>query len=212
MTTETMNIHKALCELKILDSRIEKTIDGCNFVAQTKHITQMVGSDSVDEFRATEKQKYQKACDLMNRRDAIKRGVVLSNAQTKVTIGDKEYTVAEAIEMKNHGLDYKQYLLAAMSQRFSKTSAQIASVNNELDRRAEAYVKDLSGGKDSKANSDEVKKFREDFIASQTVELVDAIGIKKTMEALENEIASFSSDVDSALSVSNATTTITIEY
>ncbi len=63
-----------------------------------------------------------------------------------------------------------------------------------------------------KSASEEVKKVRADFIAAQTVELVDPLKIAEKIEALEKEISDFLVDVDSALSVSNATTEVSVEY
>ena len=60
--------------------------------------------------------------------------------------------------------------------------------------------------------SDDVKKVRADFIAAQTVELVDPLKVTEKIEALEGEISAFMVDVDSALSVSNAMTSISVEY
>ena len=60
--------------------------------------------------------------------------------------------------------------------------------------------------------SEEVKKVRADFIAAQTFEIIDPIDIKSEMEALDEKINGFMVEVDSALSVSNALTEITIEY
>ena len=44
MTKETMNIHKALCELKILDDRINRAIDDCRYVGVTKIVSKRVGT------------------------------------------------------------------------------------------------------------------------------------------------------------------------
>lgn len=44
------------------------------------------------------------------------------------------------------------------------------------------------------------------------MELIDPVNILEKIEALEVEIADFTTEVDSALSVSNALTEITVEY
>ena len=111
MTTETMTIHKALCELKTLDSRIKKAIEGSVFVFANKHSNAKVSGKTISAYSDEVKSAYQSACDLIARRDAITRAVTLSNATTKVTIGGQEYTIAEAIEMKNHGIPMQQKLL-----------------------------------------------------------------------------------------------------
>lgn len=56
------------------------------------------------------------------------------------------------------------------------------------------------------------KRWRSDFIAAQTMELVDPIGIDDEMKRLDDIISSFSVEIDAALSVSNALTEITVEY
>lgn len=47
MTTETMTIHKALCELKTLDSRIKKAIEGSVFVFANKHSNAKVSGKTI---------------------------------------------------------------------------------------------------------------------------------------------------------------------
>ena len=99
MTTEKMTVHKALCELKTLDSRIQKCMQQNPFVFANKHANSKVAGVSVGDYCKEVQASYQSANDLIARRDAIKRAVTLSNATVKVTIGGKEYTVAEAIEL-----------------------------------------------------------------------------------------------------------------
>ena len=202
MTTETMTIHKALCELKTLDSRIKKAIEGSVFVFANKHSNSKVSGKTISAYSDEVKSAYQSACDLIARRDAIKRAVTLSNATTKVTIGGQEYTIAEAIEMKNHGIPMQQKLLDKLDEN-----------NGEyLEMRADEYVKSLYGSVDMKGASEEVKKVRADFIAAQTMELVDPINIDAEMKRLEETISGFTVEIDAALSVSNALTEITVEY
>ena len=81
-----------------------------------------------------------------------------------------------------------------------------------LEARADEYVKSLYGNSYMKNASDEIKRVRADFIAAQTFEVVDPLNIVSMMEQLEKKINGFLVDVDSALSVSNALTSVTIEY
>jgi len=213
MTTEKMSVHKALCELKTLESRIQKCVQQSVFVFANKHSNNKVSGLSVGEYSAEIKSAYQSATDLIARRDAIKRAVTLSNASVKVTIGGKEYTVAEAIEMKNHGIPLKQMLLKKLDSDSRRARREADESNGEmLEMRADEYVKSLYGNVDMKGASDEIKKVRADFIAAQTMEIVDPIGIKTEMERLEKEINDFTIEIDAALSVSNALTELTIEY
>lgn len=213
MKTEKMTVHKALCELKTLDARINKKITSGTFVFANKHSNTKISGMSISDFSMGVKENYQSIVDLMNRRNAIKRAVTLSNATTKVIIAGVEYTVAEAIDMKNSGIPLQQNLLARIELDMRKSS-KFADDNNgpALEARADDYIKALYGSSDSKGISDEIKKVRSDFMSTQVVEIVDPINASAEIERLSKQIDSFTVDIDSALSVSNALTEITIAY
>lgn len=213
MTNEKMTVHQALCELKTLDSRIDKAICNPVFVYANKHSNGKVCGLPIEKYNEEVRKAYQSAADLIARRDAIKRAVVLSNATTKVTVGGKEYTVAEAIEMKNNGIPIFQKLLGKLNAD-SRKARKTADDNNGdmLEMRADEYIKSLYASADMKNLSDDIKRVRAEFITSQTVEIVDPIGINGEMEKLEKRINDFAVGIDSALSVSNALKEIVVEY
>ena len=212
MTTEKMTIHKALCELKTLDARIKKGIESGAFVFANKHSVAKVSGLNISSYCAEIRSAYQSVTDLMVRRDAIKRAVVLSNAMTKVAVGGAEYTVAEAIEMKNHGIPLRHVLLNKLRTDNSRVRMEAEQANKSLDQRADEYIKTLYANADMKNLTEEIKRMRSEFVSSQTVEVIDPIGITSEIERLEASINSFMVEIDSALSVSNALTEITIEY
>ena len=210
MNKETMNIHKALCELKILDDRIARAVDDCRYVGVTKIVSKRVGSQTVDEFCNSVKDGYKSAIDLIKRRQAIKTAVVKSNATTTVVIGGNTYTIAEAIEMKNHGLDGEKRMLRYMVSRLAEAESLINRTRSDLESRADAFIRDQTGGKESK--TEDTLKMRQDYIAMQDVELVDPLHIRDIIKELDEKINTFMTEVDSALQTSNANTEITIEY
>lgn len=213
MTTEKMNVHKALSELKILDVRIATAIQDSTFCIGNKHSNEKINGVTVDEFKKEIQAGYDKITDLTKRRNAIKRAVVLSNAVTKVTVAGEEYTVAEAIEMKNHGLDYDRQLLQDMKREHAKCVLEINAKNgSDLERRLEAYITSLYGDKETKTDLEKVKKAEAEFVKQNTYELIDPLDIQKKIEELEERISNFMSDVDSALSSSNAITEIEVSY
>lgn len=213
MTTETMTVHKALAELKVIGDRINSTISTGVYVKANKHSNEKINGVSVDEFKNQIKSSFDKANDLIKRRNAIKRAVVLSNATTKVNVGNEEYTVAEAIEMKNTGMSYKIELMNTLNRQYAQAIQITERENGEtLQQKAENYVLGLYGSKEGKTAVDEIESVKKQFVLNNTFELIDPIRIKEKIEAFEKEIADFTSDIDAALSVSNATTSITIEY
>ena len=213
MTTETMTIHKALAELKILESRIMKTVGDGTYCVANKHSNEKINGVSVEEYKKVMQGAYDKAVDLITRYKAIKKAVTLSNAKTVVTIGEEEYAVAEAIWMKNHGVEFDELLLNELREQYNKAQAKILKQNgNDLEQRAEQYVVGIYGSKEGKTNTDDFEKTKQDFITSQTFELVDPIGILEKIEALEEKISVFKAEVDAVLSTSNALTVVEINY
>lgn len=217
MNKEKMTIHKALSELKVMDDRINSAIMSGTYVIANKHSNEKINGKPVNEFRENMKSSYQKVSDLIARRNAMKRAVVLSNATTKVTVGKTEYTVAEAIEMKNHGMQYKEYLVRVIASQNRNAQSEIERNSGEaIEKRAEKYVLDVIAAqpKDSKmsVDSDAMKSLRKTYIENNTYDLIDPLKVNDLLEELTNEINEFNTEVDSALSVSNALTVIEFEY
>jgi hypothetical protein len=213
MTTEKMTIHKALAELKIIDDRILKAIGGGTFCVANKHSNGKIRGVGIKDFEDSMRADYNKASDLIARRNAIKRGVVLSNAVTTVTVGKDTYTVAEAIEMKNHGVEFKEALYSTMLNQYQKAQSEILKNNGDsLNEKAESYVIGIYGNREGKTDTDDFKKAKQDFIDSNSYELVDPLKIKEKLDSLEKEISEFKAEIDATLSTSNALTEIEITY
>lgn len=64
MTTEKMTVHKALCELKTLDARIQKSIQQGTFVFANKHSNNKVAGVSIGTYSEEIRVAYQSAKDL----------------------------------------------------------------------------------------------------------------------------------------------------
>lgn len=217
MTTEKMTVHKALAELKIIDERIRSAVSEATGVYAVKHSATKVNGMTIKDFSDYIESGYKRANDLIRRRDAIKRAVVQSNAVTTVDINGDEYTIAEAIDMKNHSNDFRRMLLASMSRKYN-TAIQDFEDNNgdKLEKRAEQYVLAIiqAQPKDSKmsADSEAMKSIRQTYIDNNHYDLIDPLKIQDKIKDLNDEISSFDAEVDAALSVSNALTVIEVSY
>ena len=216
-TVEKMTVHKALSELKTIDDRITKAIGAVPYVLAVKNSAEKINGMTVATFKENMKSGYQKVNDLMARRDAMKRAVVLSNATTKVQIGGNEYTVAEAIEMKNHGVEFKKALLNTMTYAYKSAQNELNRNGDEaLEKKAEQYILSVISAqpKDSKmsVDSEAMKALRKTYIENNKFTLIDPLDVASVMEKLEKEINEFETEVDAALSVANALTVIEFEY
>lgn len=213
MTTEKMTIHEALSELKVIGNRIEKEIAYANFVITNKHSNDKINGQSIDEYNTNVASTYQKIRDLIRRRTAIKKAVVKSNAVTEVTIGDEKMTVAEAIEFKNTGIDYLVTLVNKLINEYNNVKSAIARSNGDnLIEKANDYVIKLYGGKEKDVSASVIENSRKDYISNNTLDIIDPINVDKEINNLTDYIDNFRSKVDSALSVSNATTIIEVTY
>lgn len=212
MNQETMTVHKALAEKKLLESRIAKAIAENIGCVANKHSNEKISGIPLDEYKELIQSRFDKASDLIKRQRALNKAIVLSNAVTKVKIGDTEYTVAEAIWMKNHGIEHERMLMEEMRNRYSMSQAEINRRNEGIEERAEQFVTGIYNNKEGKVATADIEKVKKDFIISNQYELVNPLNILEKIEEYEKRINDFMAEVDSALSVSNALTEITIEY
>lgn len=212
MTQESMTVHKALCELKMLSKRIHEDTRALKLVASRSKMIDRVNGVPEEEFRKEAISNWQSVNSLINRRNAIKKAVTQSNSSTKVLIGNLEYSVAEAIEMKSSGMQHKIDLMNVLKIQYERTCKEVDSVNKEVAIRAEDFVNPKNGKDGVKVDPEAVAKMRKDFYDNNSYFVIDPIKALENIKSLETEINSFLSEVDSTLSVSNALTVIEINY
>ena len=211
-TTEKMTIHKGLAELKILDDRIKRAIEDAVFCQVNIEKNKEIEGLSIEDYEnKIIRASFDKVTDLDNRRMAIKTAINQSNAVTKINIGDKEYTVAVAIWLKQYGMETKREKLNTMRTQFSLCRKKADKHNELRAEKAEKYVLELYSTKD-KVDSKEITEEKNKHVAANTMKILDPVGIQKQIELLENEISEFMANIDAALSVSNAITEIEISY
>lgn len=210
MNTKTMTIHEALAELKMLDNRIEDKIRSTSFIVANKVSNKKINGKSIGEYIQKANEAYQSINDLLKYRFALRNAVSQSNAATKITIGGVEYTVSQAIEMRKTGITLKQNLLTTLQSQRNSAFNTIEKNNQRVEASADEYIKNVFANID-KASSDTLA-IRQTYIDNNKYEAVSMNDFDERFSALFNEIQSFTSQVDSAISVSNALTTITIEY
>ena len=212
MIHEKMTVHKALAELKTLDDRINSEITGSVFVRANRHNNMKIFGKTIPDFMADTESSYQSVKALINRRNAMKRAVVLSNAITKVNIGGVEYTVAEAIEMNNHGMENLVELRNCLREQYSSVKRMVESENGDkLVKACENYIQATFGTKE-KVNNPDIETAQKVYMANNTYDIVTGFDIEKIIKELTDRIDAFKAEIDSALSVSNALTVIEFDY
>jgi hypothetical protein len=218
MTNEKMTITKALSELKVLGNRITAEIRSATFCNVSKHTMRTLNGKNITDVKAEMQGSYDKIVALINRNNAIKKAVNKANASTIVSIGGEQMTVAEAIYMKQTGIDYMKALLNTMATQYTNTQSLLQNNNGEkLTKACETYIIGLYGTNSSNNTiSDEMVEIinaaRAKYIDENTFDLIEGIDTKKAIEDLKNKIDAFEAEVDAAITVANATTEIEINY
>lgn len=204
-----ISIHRALTELKMLNHRIEAATNEVSAVLANRKSNSKINGVEMQEYEKQMQASYDKVVSLIDYRNRIKALVVESNAKTKVIVGKEEMTVAEAIERKQ-SIQYEKELLEVMQQQYRSAVNTVAKENDALPAKLETYLVNILGNKE-KQSSEEVKLHTETFMKRNEYELIDPMNVKKKIEALNNRIEEFESEVDAVLSESNATTFIEVQ-
>ena len=217
MTTETMTIHQALAEVKMLDKKIHDAIGKCVFAYYKPVADENVKGQKVSDFCDRLASDYQSTKDMMARLMAIKKAIIVSNVNTEVVVGSHTYRVAEAIALKNALIPYLRDLRDTMSRQYTSITQHVDTNNTKVRDAAEKNAMDLM----KPMASDEGKvdpKTIEDLIRVTTapklleILLPTGLDVVKEIDALTKRLDEFIVNVDAALSTSNAITKIVIEY
>lgn len=205
MSTQSMSVTQALPELKLLDKRICKLMDGIEGWCRVSHNGAPVDKDKHKREVESQLQSFQ---DLVKRRDTIKRAIILSNAVTRVKIGSWEGTVAEAIEYKT-SISTKRGLLQSMKNCLYLKRDEYERKKSEVDGRLERLLQSELG-KDVKTNPETISALTNSFRDNNKVELVDPLDLATRINTLEEELDAFQTNVDWVLSESNGKTIIQV--
>jgi len=200
------SITRSLVELKTIDGRITKIIDGGVFMAyKTKYKNTRYNEE---DFKKSATADYQSLTDLIKRRDQIKNAIVLSNATTLVEIAGIKMTVSQAIEFKNT-IAYKSALLATLKHQRQMVIIEVDAHRQKVQNKVDENVRIICG-KDAKPDAATLKMVTDAITAGDPIEVYDPFNLDKVIESLEREIEDFRANVDFVLSESNAITLINI--
>lgn len=211
---ETMTVTKALKELKLSNDKIASRMDKINptFVTVGEKLNGvMVTPAEKEKWKREQKSILDSVKALIKRRDALKRAVVLSNAKEKVTIGEETMTIAEAIEKKN-SIVYREQLLERLKQFQNQTRRTLENEKEVANESIHQMMMQFLGREKSNSSSKESEAQRKVFEEMFKIDLIEAYDVDEMINRLSKEIEEFELNVDDVLSVSNATTTIVINY
>lgn len=205
-----MTLARALAEIKLLNSKIEKNIGRLQLVATKtgKKDVINVSNEKVVDFNENAKSNYQSTLDLIKRRNFIKSKLTQANAITTISIGQDYYTIAEAIDRKN-SIQIEKTLLDKMKSNLNLQIKNMNTANDKMEADINRMVETKMGADKSKA--EDVADLKRIFRESDTTTLVDPLDLKVKIEDLEKSIENFELNIDFTLSEANAINYIEID-
>ena len=201
-----MTITQGLAELKLLDARINKAThqDAWCFAEANAKATDEYKAQKSDELKA----RWESVMALIKERNSIKSAIVASNAITEVKIGSLKMTVAEAIDYKM-SIAYERAICDRLYTDLSAADERAEAMNARVQSRIDATMQNLaSSGTQNIAEAQ--KAIFDNYMEKNGYQVLDPLNVKQRADELKAKIDEFEKNVDIALSVSNATTIITI--
>ncbi len=210
---EKITLHRALAELKLLDSKIEKGIDTLQPTALIQNGKLTTGNVTKEEFEKNAKGKLQSVTDLIRRKTIIKSAIVTANEKTTFTVAGLKTTIAQAIVRKSI-IEFEKQLKTSVSQKQQHSLAEMNRTNENVKVTALNNAQIMlgrQGDANFKPTDDDVQAIMEPFIKRNELTLLDPLKATEFTETIGNAIEDFEMEVDAALSEVNATTFIEIE-
>lgn len=210
MTTQKITIHRALAELKIIDDRIKRQLNEFRPVGIRQKDRPVNDYYDLADFENDASKTFQSVNDLITRKNNLKNAIVKANAETKVQIGDKKMTIADAINFKTL-IEYKKALANRLEQVLHSSKAELEKMNARIDENVQKLLEAALGKDQGKWDKTSVAAIQEPYEEKNKFELVDPLNAEKTVSELRKDIEDFESEVDATLSEINAITFIEIE-
>lgn len=205
-----MTVHEALCSVKISDKRIMLALQDAVFIGKKKVSETKVSGKEIGDFEKGVISDYDSITAIIKRTESIKAALSLSNAKTMIEVAGRKMSIAEAIYEINYGIPVKKNLLRVFTEQYKNVIKQVEDMNGaKLDAAAEKYITSNFGAKE-KVDGKILREAEDEYRKRNTVEIIDPLNLKEKIDALQKEINTFETSVDSAIQVSNATTIIEI--
>lgn len=204
----TLTLHRALAELKLTDSKIEKKINNLKVVGYKKEEGLVNSKTELETFNTNAESQVDSIKALIKRKNLIKSAIVLANAQTQVEVAGVKMSISDAITKKAN-IYLEREFLSKLKADLRATEATIERHNATIDKDALELTKVTSGKEGD--TSEQSKLIVEAFKKTNSISKVDPINVSELIEKLEEEISNFEMEVDAVLSEANAVTVIEIE-
>lgn len=200
----SITITEALSQLKLLDKRITSATQGGGFVAYYRPGQTLQGAAlSAEDIKKKTLSSFQSVKDLISRRDRIKAAIVVSNATTKVRVGNETIAVAAAI-VKKSSIDYQKSLILKLQSELKQ------SIKDEKARLDLVEQQILSLFNTAAVTNEDDRNTLMDNYRKNNLGVIVGVSYDE-IESLAKESDEFLRTIDTVLTISNSTTEIEVD-
>jgi hypothetical protein len=208
----TMNITRALAEIKRLDDRITRALSA-QFVGVTIGQNTKMKMAEGNKTPAQAQAEIQSAADSLQsmfaQRASIKAKVVASNAVTTVQLGNEVLTVAEAIERKK-SIEFKRKYVATLQAQLNRANTDVKTHNDKLETVIETNLATIYGNDKGKVEAGMYEAIAKPQRETKEAALLDPLKVVDLVAKLQEEVSLIDTELDYLLSTSNAMTVIEV--
>lgn len=205
VTTRKMTMHQLLAEIKLTKAKLDNMTTKL-FVSYKKHGDAAIDNVPVEKAEEIMKGNLDSIRHLISNLTAYETVRYKSNANTSVEIAGKTMTVADAIKRKEN-IKYEEALLNELERQYKGASRNISTENAKLEANAKSKVEAI---KTDSMSADSLMEIMKADIENNTYEMVDPNNIVELIRAMKEDINGFKTEVDAALSTSNALTVVEV--
>lgn len=210
MATKELTVYEALIEISRIKDKL-KNFENFNQVSMfigfgTQNAKTIKGIER-NQFESILQSNYDSITHLIANLAEYKAKLALSNAITKINIGNKEYTIAEALQRKDN-IKIEHDLLNAIQSQINMTNNQVTKHNNDVDNCLSDYLEKVKG---ENSTPEDIEKLTETYNINNKYIVIDPNKIIENINNKYEELETFMRDVDVQITSSNVKTLITVE-
>lgn len=217
------SIHRALSLKKTTAARIINEIEKASFIGVKQGNKTTVNGVSINDLEQQILSSYQRINQLISNYIELKSAILSSNAGVddtmsvrRMAVCDKRYTMAELIFVsdevygnKKYPYAFKQKLLNAMESSYISAVNTVDKQHNKIEDNIREYLSKAVAS-DKGMTTEEIQKRSEMFHRDGDYTLIDPLKLKSLIDELKQEIETFRTEADAAISENNALITINV--
>ena len=208
-TRMKISIHRALAELKLIDARIEKQTLELIPTGVNQKGKLINGRIREEDFAQSAQAHLQSIHDLLARKQRLKSAIVEANSRTRVQVGPREMTIADAINFKVIVKQQRQ-LLDILKTRHAAAITDMEKKNALVEQNLQKVLEATFGKDNVKISKEDLDAVRKPFLEANEWHVYDPLKVEKIIEQLDKEVSEFEAEVDAVLSEINAITLIEV--